>query len=129
MEPGGFAGGDRFPRLEEARRHVMHVHQGTGSALFVPSGWHHTVTNLEGGRPAQPVPGATIAPLLRMKATQPRPACSEQPSMLVCLPAPRLAGATALWSTGGAAQNGRGGLLREGPCSAPQTRYPSITTG
>lgn len=27
---------------------MVHVRQGTGSALFVPSGWHHTVTNLEG---------------------------------------------------------------------------------
>ncbi|EIE20714.1 Clavaminate synthase-like protein [Coccomyxa subellipsoidea C-169] len=36
-----------FPNLAAARRHVIEVDQGVGEAIFVPSGWHHTVTNLE----------------------------------------------------------------------------------
>ena len=39
--------GEEFPGLAEARRHLLEVTQGPGSALFVPSGWHHTVENLE----------------------------------------------------------------------------------
>ncbi|KAK9901594.1 hypothetical protein WJX75_003934 [Coccomyxa subellipsoidea] len=38
---------ERFPNLAAARRHVIEVVQGVGEAIFVPSGWHHTVTNLE----------------------------------------------------------------------------------
>jgi len=36
-----------FPRVREALAHVVEVVQETGEALFVPSGWHHTVENLE----------------------------------------------------------------------------------
>ena len=43
LEPG-LSG---FPRVREALAHVVEVIQGTGEALFVPSGWHHTVENLE----------------------------------------------------------------------------------
>ena len=39
---------ERYPNLAEARRHVLEVRQGIGGAIFVPSGWHHTVENLEG---------------------------------------------------------------------------------
>jgi hypothetical protein len=52
---GGASGGTEgvdapvteYPGLAEARRHVVEVDQGPGAALFVPSGWHHTVENLE----------------------------------------------------------------------------------
>lgn len=52
---GGASGGTgegeeeegEYPGLAEARRHVVEVEQGPGAALFVPSGWHHTVENLE----------------------------------------------------------------------------------
>ena len=27
---------------------MLEVRQGVGDAIFVPSGWHHTVENLEG---------------------------------------------------------------------------------
>jgi Cupin-like domain len=39
---------EQYPNLAEARRHVLEVLQGVGDAIFVPSGWHHTVENLEG---------------------------------------------------------------------------------
>ena len=39
---------EQYPNLAEARRHVLEVIQGVGDAIFVPSGWHHTVENLEG---------------------------------------------------------------------------------
>jgi oxalate decarboxylase/phosphoglucose isomerase-like protein (cupin superfamily) len=42
------AAGEQYPNLAEARRHVVEVRQGASDALFVPSGWHHTVENLEG---------------------------------------------------------------------------------
>lgn len=37
----------RFPGLAEARRRLVELVQGPGAALFVPSGWFHTVENLE----------------------------------------------------------------------------------
>jgi len=36
-----------FPGLKEARKHAYCVVQRTGETIFVPSGWHHTVENLE----------------------------------------------------------------------------------
>ena len=36
-----------FTRVGEALPHVVEVIQGVGEAIFVPSGWHHTVLNLE----------------------------------------------------------------------------------
>jgi hypothetical protein len=36
-----------FPGLAEARRHAIEVVQEGGETIFVPSGWHHTVENLE----------------------------------------------------------------------------------
>ncbi|CAL8468075.1 g7614 [Coccomyxa elongata] len=38
---------EQFPNLAAARQHVVEVVQGVGEAIFVPSGWHHTVRNLE----------------------------------------------------------------------------------
>ncbi|BDA42235.1 2-oxoglutarate and iron-dependent oxygenase JMJD4 [Coccomyxa sp. Obi] len=38
---------EQFPNLAAARQHVVEVVQGVGEAIFVPSGWHHTVENLE----------------------------------------------------------------------------------
>jgi hypothetical protein len=40
-------GGMFFPGLVEARRHAIEVVQGACETIFVPSGWHHTVENLE----------------------------------------------------------------------------------
>ena len=37
----------RFPRLHQAHEAALKVIQGAGDALFVPSGWHHSVENLE----------------------------------------------------------------------------------
>eukprot|EP00892_Ulva_mutabilis_P005126 jgi/Ulvmu1/2986/UM015_0026.1 len=37
----------RFPRLHEARQEAIEVIQNSGEALFVPSGWTHSVENLE----------------------------------------------------------------------------------
>ncbi len=39
---------EQYPNLVEARRHIIEVRQGAGDALFVPSGWHHTVENTAG---------------------------------------------------------------------------------
>ena len=36
-----------FPGLAEARQHAIEVIQEIGQTIFVPSGWHHTVENLE----------------------------------------------------------------------------------
>jgi JmjC domain, hydroxylase len=36
-----------YPGLAQARDAALEVHQGVGQALFVPSGWHHSVSNLE----------------------------------------------------------------------------------
>ena len=36
-----------FPGLAKAREHVIEVVQEAGETMFVPSGWHHTVENLE----------------------------------------------------------------------------------
>ncbi|CAL5220025.1 g1971 [Coccomyxa viridis] len=36
-----------FTNLAAARKHAVEVQQGIGEAIFVPSGWHHTVENLE----------------------------------------------------------------------------------
>eukprot|EP00887_Chlorella_sp_A99_P008086 scaffold12.g8086.t1 len=43
-----------FPGLPAARRVVVEAVQGPGSAIFVPSGWHHTVLNLSGAGGASP---------------------------------------------------------------------------
>ncbi len=37
----------RFPNVAKARRHLVRCVQGEGEAIFVPSGWHHTVENLD----------------------------------------------------------------------------------
>lgn len=37
----------RFPSLQRARDKAIEVIQGAGEALFVPSGWTHSVENLE----------------------------------------------------------------------------------
>jgi Cupin-like domain len=36
-----------YPRLDEAFAHSIEVVQRAGDALFVPSGWHHSVENVE----------------------------------------------------------------------------------
>ena len=36
-----------FPNLKHARKHLIEVIQQEGEAIFVPSGWHHTVENLK----------------------------------------------------------------------------------
>ena len=36
-----------FPNIKHARKHLVEVIQDVGEAIFVPSGWHHTVENLE----------------------------------------------------------------------------------
>ena len=36
-----------FPGLKVARKVAFEVIQETGETIFVPSGWHHTVENLE----------------------------------------------------------------------------------
>ncbi|KXZ56873.1 hypothetical protein GPECTOR_1g788 [Gonium pectorale] len=50
LEPGrvgsGCEPGD-FPGLHEARAHAFELVQEAGDAVFVPSGWHHCVENLE----------------------------------------------------------------------------------
>jgi hypothetical protein len=38
---------NRFPRLPEAFQKTTEIIQCSGEALFVPSGWHHSVENLE----------------------------------------------------------------------------------
>ncbi|KAL3142171.1 hypothetical protein ABBQ38_002528 [Trebouxia sp. C0009 RCD-2024] len=43
----GHEGRDRFPNLDQACRHVVECIQESGETIFVPSGWHHTVRNLE----------------------------------------------------------------------------------
>lgn len=37
----------RFPHLDQAQEQSIEVIQNAGEALFVPSGWTHTVENLE----------------------------------------------------------------------------------
>lgn len=37
----------RFPSLPKAREKAVEVIQGAGEAIFVPSGWTHSVENLE----------------------------------------------------------------------------------
>lgn len=37
----------RFPSLQAARDKAIEIIQGAGEALFVPSGWAHSVENLE----------------------------------------------------------------------------------
>ncbi|KAK9826036.1 hypothetical protein WJX74_007138 [Apatococcus lobatus] len=39
--------GERFPSLQYARALVQECVQEAGESIFVPSGWHHTVENLE----------------------------------------------------------------------------------
>ncbi|KAL3152641.1 hypothetical protein ABBQ32_001655 [Trebouxia sp. C0010 RCD-2024] len=43
----GHEGRDRFPNLKQACQHVVECIQESGETIFVPSGWHHTVHNLE----------------------------------------------------------------------------------
>ncbi|QDZ22677.1 JmjC domain-containing protein [Chloropicon primus] len=38
---------EMFPNIKLARKHLVEVHQGVDEVIFVPSGWHHTVENLE----------------------------------------------------------------------------------
>lgn len=35
-----------FPNFDSAMTHCITVEQPAGSAIFVPSGWHHQVENL-----------------------------------------------------------------------------------
>ncbi|DBA81219.1 TPA: hypothetical protein ACH3X2_007033 [Trebouxia sp. C0005] len=44
---GKLEGRDRFPNLEKACQHTIECIQEAGETIFVPSGWHHTVENLE----------------------------------------------------------------------------------
>ena len=37
----------RFPKLALARQAAIEVIQHAGEAIFVPSGWHHSVENLQ----------------------------------------------------------------------------------
>jgi hypothetical protein len=38
---------DMYPHLLEARRKAIEVIQEAGEVIFVPSGWHHSVENLD----------------------------------------------------------------------------------
>ncbi|KAL0019101.1 hypothetical protein WJX77_004127 [Trebouxia sp. C0004] len=40
-------GRDRFPNLDTACQHTIECVQEAGETIFVPSGWHHTVENIE----------------------------------------------------------------------------------
>ncbi|DBB18928.1 TPA: hypothetical protein ACH3X3_000505 [Trebouxia sp. C0006] len=47
FEIGKLEGRDRFPNLDKACQHTIECIQEAGDTIFVPSGWHHTVENLE----------------------------------------------------------------------------------
>jgi hypothetical protein len=47
LAPHFFADDSVFPGLRKARKHLVHVIQRSGETIFVPSGWYHTVQNLE----------------------------------------------------------------------------------